>query len=199
MKRGFLRKSFRRAKSFVRKTVISMQPLEAKRISLQDFTISAKTTTAFDNPVTVELLICQETMDEEVEGNGTVGAQIPLYSKLVSLKTNLTLHSLTAGQTYRWLLVKNPDGDLSAANFMTHWHTSDDNSTAREVREHIISKGYLVAGDRTTPPLRIPYRRSTLKRLGSFREGDKLQLIIAQSGTVAASVTGFGTAYVRTN
>lgn len=179
-----------------------MGPIEAKRINFDNLAIPARSSVAYDNPLVIPLVICQETVDEEVESNGTNIAQVPLYSKIVGMKLNLQLfnNAATGGDRIRWALVKYPDGENLMADLSdTYWHNSDDNPTMREIRATTLSMGFTVASDRTARALNIFVRRKTLQRLGKLRENDRLALKLAVSGTGAAAISGFGTLYARMN
>lgn len=201
MARRFRRRgSMRRARSFIRRTVVNMGPIEAKRVIINDLAIPAQSAAAYDNPLTVQLLTCKETVDEELESNGSNIAEVPLYSKLVGMKMNFVIHGGTSGNIYRWMLFKNEDADVSLAGLQDDtFHTSNDTETFRHFRERTMAKGFFVASDKTATRLNLFVKRKTLKRLGNLRENDRITLVIAQDGGQAAALTGFGTLYVRLN
>lgn len=196
--RGRRRGGFRRARSFVRKTVSSMGPIIAKRVVLDAIAIPAKTSASFDNPVNIDLLVAQETEDEELESDGSSTAQVKPYSKLVGIKLNLACSTSTAG-VYRWMLHKKPDGEsLATSTLLTsRFHDSADDPTSRELRGLILAKGFFLATGDVRSRLNIFVRRKTLRRLGLMKEADKITLSIASSLGTADAVHGFGTLYVR--
>jgi hypothetical protein len=177
-----------------------MGPIEPKRILLDNVTIPAKTTTAFDNPIDIPLLVCQETTDEEKISDNTNTAQVPLYSKLVGLKGNFIIHNVSANERIRWMLTKWLDGEELVTNLTDAtglFHSSNDTPTARELRSLTLAKGFFVASDRLAGKLSFFVRKNTLHRLGSLRENDKIVLTIASSSTGSSSITGFGSLYCR--
>lgn len=181
-----------------------MGPIEAKRIILDALPIPDITSVAYDNPLAINLIVCQETVDEEVESNGTTIAEIPLYSRVVGMKLNLNVRSSVDDPlTLRWLLYKMPDGEvlistLADANF----HSSDDSPTQRELRGLTLAKGILMTNASSgVNRLQVFIKRETLKRLGRMRENDRLRLTIAANAaaTTQAAVSGMGTIYTRLN
>lgn len=177
-----------------------MGPIEAKRVILTNQAIAAKVTTDFDTPTTIGLLTTGETTDEELESNGTTIAEARNYSKVVGMKLNLVTHGWTTGTIVRWMLVKDVDNEGAITSLAdSFFHNSDDTPTARELRARTLAKGFFVASDKTASRVSIFVKRSTLKRLGSLREGDRLELVLAQSSTDNGKLTGFGTIYVRMN
>lgn len=172
----------------------------AKRFIANKFDIPDVSATDFDNPVAFSLAECLEAQDEELESDGTNIATVPLYSRLVSIKANLFV---TAGaQTFiRWVLLRNPDADLTASTIMTEFHTSDESSANRELRKNTLAKGYFaLASDRLQSRIPIFIRRKAIARVQSFRENDRLTLVLAKhaDGT-DADMSGFGTCYFKAN
>lgn len=198
-RRGGRRFNMRRARSFIRRTVVNMGPIEAKRVLLNDLAIPAQSAAPYDNALSIPLLVCQETVNEETESDGSNIAEVPLYSKLVGMKMNFMIHGGTSGNIYRWMLVKSIDNDTTAQNFMDAFHTSNDDEASRARRAQTMSKGFFVASDRTATRLNLFVRRKNLKRLGNLRENDRILLVIAQDGAQAAAISGFGTLYARLN
>lgn len=194
------RSNFRRARGFIRRTVSNMGPLEAKRVILDAVQIPARSAAAYDNPLTIGLLTCTETVDEELESDGTNIAQTTLYSKIAALKMQLMIHGLTAGDRVRWMLIKDIDNEGAPASLVdANFHGSNDTIDARELRAKTLAKGIHVGTDKTGSRLNLFVKRKTLHRLGSLRENDRIELVLAVSGTNVANITGFGTIYVRTN
>lgn len=203
MVRRFRRRrgGMRRARSFIRRTVANMGPIEAKRLVLDNVTIPARTASDYDNPLQIGLVVCQETVDEEVESTSATIAQVPLYSKVVGLKMNLMIHAAASTDRFRWMLYKRPDGEglITTGLVDAIFHSSDDAQNNRELRANTLAKGFFVGSDKTAGRLPLFVKRSTLKRLGNLRENDRIELIIAKSGASTANITGFGTTYVRLN
>lgn len=142
-------------------------------------------------------------MDETIVTDGTSIAQVPLYSKVVGLKMQLNIRgSVTTPPIVRWMLCKNPDGDYTAGNFMTAFQSAADDATTREIRGLTLAKGMVMLNE-SSGVSRLPVfvRRATLKRLGSLRENDRLELVLACSGAPATNPTlsGFGQIYCRLN
>lgn len=198
------RGSARRARSFVRRTVSSMGPIEAKRILLEGVTIADRTTNPYDNPTTVDLLVCQETVNEETESNGTTIAECPLYSKLVGMKLNLYIQgAVSEALNARFLLYKLPDGEsLTSTLEDAFFHSSDDTPVMRELRSVTLAKGIFHLNE-SQGATRIPIfvKRKTLRRLGKLRENDRIRLYVAIDGvaTTQPKIYGMGTLYVRMN
>lgn len=203
-RRSFRRRGgFRRARRFIRRTVAQMGPLEAKRILFHRLAIGdSDTAQQFDGTDTASrysFIVAQESVDEEVESNGTTIAEVRPYSKVVGIKTNFIVHGLSTSDTLRWMVVKDVDGERGVSN-LSVFHNSDDTQAARELRANTLAKGYMVGSDRTSARLPIFIKRSTLKRLGGLRENDKISLYLQAGGTSTSSLlTGFGTVYVRHN
>lgn len=201
-KRGRRRGGFRRARSFVRKTVVNMGTIHAKRVLWEGGIIPDITATPYDNPVSIDLLQCIETQAEEQISDGTVVADAPLYSKLVGVKLNLLVKGAVNDTTpMRWILYKSPDADITAATAMSNWHNSDDTSPAREMRANTLAKGMFIT-HASTGVTRVPIfiRRSTLKRLGKLKENDVIRFSIAAANAVTTQCTTYmwGTLYVKT-
>lgn len=142
-------------------------------------------------------------MDETLVSDGTNIAQVPLYSKLVSVKLNLAIRgSVSTPGVIRWMLVKNTDNDKTAAEFMTAFHNSADDAVSREIRALIYAKGFVMVNESSgVNHFRVFIRRQTLRRLSSMRENDRVQLILANSNAPATNPTlhGFGNLYFRLN
>lgn len=143
-------------------------------------------------------------MDEEVESDGAGAvADVPLYSKLMSLKANLILQS-SITCVVRWMLHKLPDGEelITDANRLTNtgFHSSDDTNPFREFRKMQVAKGFLVVpADKLAAPVRIFVRKQAWKRIAPMRENDVLRLDIAQSTNATVTLHGFGTLYAKAN
>lgn len=194
------RGSFRRARSFIRKTVSNMGPIEAKRILVNRLSIPAKTSADFDNPLRLVLLTTGETINEELISDGTNIAEAKVYSKLVGMKLRFSIQGLGSSSVLRWILMKEPDGeDLTSTLTDEFFHGSTDTPTNRELRANILSKGIFTGSDRTGAVLMPFVRRSTLKRLGNLRENDRISLVLAHNESSAMNITGMGTLYVRMN
>lgn len=181
-----------------------MGPIEAKRVILDGLTIPDISSVAYDNPLTIDLLRCTETVDEEVESNGTNIADCPLYSKFVGMKLNLMIRGTTDDElTLRWMLYKCPDGESLISSLQdSNFHSSNDIQNNRELRKMTLAKGmFLTNTSSGVNRMNVFVRRATLKRLGSLRENDIIRLQIAanSAATVQALVYGFGTLYVRMN
>lgn len=201
---SFGRSRFRKARTFVRKVVRQMGPIEAKRIILEAITIPDITTVPYDNPIAIDLIVCQETVDEEIETNGTNVAQVPLYSKIVGMKLNLFIRgAVDEPLTLRWMLYKMPDGETLITSLIdANFHSSDDNATQRELRGLTLAKGILLTNVSSgTNRLSVFVRRKTLQRLGALRENDRWRFILAANGsaTIQATISGMGTIYTRMN
>lgn len=198
----------RRARNFVRRTVSTMGPIEAKRVIFNAEDIPDYTSAAFDNPVKYDLLICQETVDEEVESDGSSIAQVPLYSRLVGMKMQMFIRgSVATPGVIRWMICKLPDGEdliTSIGSGLTDaaFHSSNDSPNMRELRATTLAKGMILTNE-SSGVTRFPafIRRQTLRRLGRLRENDKISLYLANSVQPATNPTlhGFGTLYCRLN
>lgn len=182
-----------------------MGPLEAKRVLMDAVAIPDITSVAYDNPIAMDLIVCQETVDEELESNGLANiAQVPLYSKLVGMKLHLQIRgSVDDPLTLRWMLYKMPDGESLITSLIdANFHSSDDNATQRELRGVTLAKGILLTNASSgVNRLSMFVRRMTLKRIGSLRENDKIRLLVAANvaATTQATISGFGNLYVRLN
>lgn len=172
----------------------------AKRILLDGLTIPAESAANYDNPLTVDLLECTETQDEEVESNGTAIADTPLYSRILAIRLNFSVAAGAANQTFRWILAKSPDNDIAGTAFNSDFHSSNDAQNSREIRKNIIAKG-LFTSNASSNVNRVPVfvRKKALARISPLREGDVLRFVISQNSGTAASLHGFGTIWVRAN
>lgn len=174
----------------------------AKRVNCTNLSIPDITSADFDNPLDVPLLECVETMDEEVESNGTNVADAPLYSKIVGLKLRGVIQGTASGvNLFRWRLFRSPDGDLSSAGAISNWMTSDDTPTARELRKNTLALGLAVSGaSSSVAHLNVFVRRKALRRVSTLSEGDTLRFAVAKdaAGTVGR-LELYGTIYVRAN
>lgn len=202
-KRSF-RNKFRRARTFVRKTVRQMGPIEVKRIILDDLSIPDISSVAYDNPLGITLIQANESVDEEVESNGSTIATARPYSKIVSMKLRLLIRgTVNDPLTIRWMLLKRPDGEVLITSLAdSSFHTSDDTATQREVRANTLAKGmFLTNSSSGISHLNVFIRRKTLLRLGSLRENDTWVLLLAANAaaTTQPKVSGMGAIYVRMN
>lgn len=177
----------------------------AKKVLVSKFSIPDITAADFDNAVEYDLLSGSEALDDTIESTGgtTAGtnvAQVPIYSKLTSLRLH-TFFQGQGGEQIRWMLCKNEVNNYSAQNFMDNFHNSDSNPTARDIRANILAKGITVVNnDRLTAPLSIFVKRKTLSRLSSFKENDKIQMVFAKDATnTTCTVTQWGNMYIRAN
>lgn len=194
------RGSFRRARSFVRRTVSSMGPIEAKRVLVTRLSIPAESAADFDNPLRLVLLTTGESVNEELISDGTNVAEAKMYSKLVAMKGSFTVNGLGTTSVCRWILMKEPDGeDLTSTLTDEFFHGSTDTPTNRELRANILAKGMFTGSDRTSAKINLWVKKKTLRRLGSLRENDRISLVIAHNEASAMTLTGFGTLYVRMN
>lgn len=191
----------RRARSLIMRTVARMGKIEAKRVNMMQLDIPDRTSTAWDNPVAYTLVTCIEAQDETLVSDGTNIATVPLYSKIVALKLQGYVRGAVASPcNIRWMLVKNPDQDITAATFMSSWHNSDDSTAAREVRANILAKGIWGTNESSgISRANIFVRRNTLRRLGSLRENDRITLILANDIAPATNptITLWGTVYAK--
>lgn len=142
-------------------------------------------------------------MDETLVSDGTNVANVPLYSKLVAFKAQLFVRgSVTTPGVIRWMLVKNTDNDRTASDWMTAFHNSSDDSASREARALIYAKGMMLVNESSgVTPIRVFIKNKTLKRLSSFRENDRLDLVLGNSNAPSTNPTlhGFGGSYWRLN
>lgn len=192
------RTNFRRARSIVR--AVSGITL-AKRMVFNNLTIPDVSAADFDNQLVVPLVECVESVDEEVESNGTAIADVPLYSRLTSMRTSFFIWS-GAATDIRWMLQKQPDGDtLTASLIDASFHGSDDTQNQREARKNTIAKGYFrVPSDRLQVPFRIFVKPKSWSRIAPMRENDRLVLLLAKSAEgTSASFNGFGTIWCKAN
>lgn len=198
------RVNFARARQVVR--AVSGRIINV-RVNVVKFSIPDVTSADFDNPVAYDLLVGAEAQAHEVEATGgtTAGTdvpQVPIYSKVVALRLQTMVHGSSAGgEIVRWQLARNPQNDLSAANFNTGWHTADDDVTNREVRKYQIAKGQLIVSpNNLQTPLNLFIKKKTLLRNGNIREGDRLKMVFSKDATgTTLSVTQWGTIWLRAN
>lgn len=197
------RGGFRRARRFVRRTVANMGLIHVNRVLCDELSIPAKTTNAWDNPLAISLIKCQETVDEEIEADGTNPTECYPGDSVVALKLKAWIHgNLTSASLLRWMIVKRPDGETLIANttsLITAFHSSNDTASDREWRANILAKGILnpSTGDAKSG-LNFFVKRKTLKRLlGYMRENDSCSLLIATNGASAHTITIMGGLYVR--
>lgn len=199
-RRSFRRRGgYRRARSFIRRTMHNSGRIEAKRILLNDFAPGANAT-PYTTITSVGLISCAESVDEEQEADGTTAPTCPLYSKVVSIKLNLSWDQMGAARRLRWMIYKDTDNESPVSSLADAiFHSSDDTPTMRELRKNTLAKGWVIPkADSLMGKLVIRIRRSTLRRLGSLRENDRIKLILAaNSSTSVGVVNGFGTLYVR--
>lgn len=195
------RRSFRRF-SRARRIVRAVSGITlSKRIVLDGVTIPAESAVNYDNPLKVSLLRCIEAQDEAVESDGTNIADAPLYSRLVKLRLQFGIRG-NAGQNFRWMLVKFPDGDDSITSLANNgqFHVSDETTSGREIRKNILSKGFFMLNSSALAgniPIRVS--RQALRRMGSLRETDVISFVIASDSSASASLHGFGTIWVKAN
>lgn len=200
----FKRRNFGRIVSRARPIVRAVTGVTlAKRIVFDGVSVPAISATAYDNPLIQDLVECTEAQDEEAETDTSGGiADVPLYSRLLSLKLNLFLQSSAAPGAIRarWLLYKKPDGESLVTNLAGFFHSSDDTPTLREIRKLTLAKGMLpLSNDNLANRLPIFVRRQAWQRASPMRENDKISLVVAQSSNATLTLSGFGTIYARAN
>lgn len=203
MVRRFRRRgNARRARSFVRRTVVNMGTIHAKRVLCEGLTVPDISATAYDNALSIPLLTCLEAQDEELESDGTNIATAPLYSKLVGMKMDIKVRgTVNDSNVIRWVLFKSPDNDITAQSMMDNFHNSDESTTARERRQNMLSKGYFLLNKSSgVSNLRIFVRKQTLRRLGKLKENDRIYLAMAMNAAATTNplVYIMGTLYVKT-
>lgn len=189
----------RRAKGLIRRIVAKMGPIEAKKFLFTDLSIPSDAGTDFSVKLSIPLIVAGDTVDEELESDGTNIAQVTNYSKLVGIKGQIRVTGMGTGTRVRWMLLKQPDGeDLVAGGLIdSAFHSSNDNPTNRELRATTLAKGILYESDKTSQPIPLFVKRKTLRRLGTLRESDRITLVLAQNTTDACEISGFGTLYAR--
>lgn len=177
----------------------------AKRIIFNDEVIPDVSAADFDNPLQINLAVCQEAQGEGTTTDGTNINTVPLYSKFVGLKVNLMVRdSSGAANTVRWMLHKLPDGEelITDANRLTDtgFHANTDDSTFRELRKCTLAKGIAYPdANRGQTGLRVFIKRDALKRNSLMREDDVIRLDLAKAATgTTCTLSGFGTMYFRT-
>lgn len=187
----------------------SMGTTLVKRGEFNQVTIPDVTSVDFDNPLTIDLLACQEGIEEEIESTGgttpgTDVAVVPVYSRLVSLKLQLAIVGATGTANFvRWVLFKSPDNDVSITSLANNnsWNASNDTQVARELRKYTMAKGFVITNPSSaTGFVRAFVRRSNMRRMGPFREGDRIKLVLAKdSAGTACTLSGMMNAYVKAN
>lgn len=188
----------RRARGLVRRIVSRMGRIEAKRFLFTDLSIPSDAGTDYNVPLNIPLVVAGDTVDEELESDGTNIAQVTNYSKIVGIKGQIVVDGMGTGTRIRWQLQKWPDGEeLGASLIDANFHSSNDTPTHREMRELTLAKGIIYASDRTAQRLPLFIKRKTLARLGTLRENDRIVLKLAQNTTDACEISGFGTLYAR--
>lgn len=194
------RVNFRRARRVVR--AVSGITI-AKRIILGGVTIPDITSVDWDNPLDVGLVVAGDTVDEELESDGTNVAQVPNYSRLTGMKLELKiLGSTSVTNVYRWYLYKKPDGESLRTSLQgVAFHSSDDTPTERELRKMCVAKGMAISNPSSAvTQLRVFVRRKAWARISPMRENDRLTLLIAKdAGGTTSLLHGFGTVYARAN
>lgn len=173
-----------------------------KRINIDKLAIPDITSADYDNPLTIDLIQGIEAQDEGQVSDGTIIADAPLYSKVFALHVRgFIAGSSAGGEQVRWILFKNPDGDITGAAAMADWHNSDEDSAARELRKNTLAKGVLrISSSNLGTPMKIFIKRRTLARLGRMNETDTIRLVLAKDATnTTLQLTMFGSIYLRTN
>lgn len=201
-RRSRFARTVRRARPIVRAaTGITL----SKRLLLAGVSIPDVTTVDWDNPLKIQLIKAQESMDEEQEADGTNPAQVPLYSRLIGMRFNLKVVGPgSSSVVHRWILHKKPDGEdliSDATRLLSAFHSSDDTQAQREFRKFTVAKGMLITNQASgVTPLGIFVKKAAMKRISPFRENDILQLDIAKDATgISSTIHGFGTMWVRAN
>lgn len=177
----------------------------AKRVLLDSINIADVTSTNYDNPTTFDLLACVASQAEGVESTGgsTAGTDVataPIYSRITALRLNFYVKS-GASTDIRYMVFKSPDNDITGAQAMAAFHSSDDTQAVRELRKCTIAKGFFgISSDRLQNKVPIFVKRQALARIAPLREDDRLKFVIAKhaDGTTA-TLNGFGTIYVKAN
>lgn len=181
-----------------------MGPIEVKRIQLDDLSVPDISAVSYDNALSIPLIVAQESVDEEIESDGTSIAQCRPYSKIVGFRLQLFIRFTGADPiTIRWMLEKQPDGEaLHTGLDDTIFHSSNDTPTNREIRKNTLAKGIVLSNlSSGVSRLNVFVRRTTMKRLGALRENDRWRLLLTMNTSVTTQpkVFGIGQLYVRMN
>lgn len=163
--------------------------------------INDGTTIDYDTPTFLPLLVCQESINEETESDGTNVAETTIGSRIVALRLNFIINA--SGQAgYRWMLIRDQDNDLEA-NITSlgtggFFNSANQSPTQAAINRNILAKGqFRIMGDGLTARIPIFVRKKTLQRCGNLKENDRLKLIIAASNAgVTHALSGFGNIYV---
>lgn len=176
-----------------------------KRVLVHRSSIADITSVDFDNPTNLTLLSCAEAQTESDVSDGSAVADVPLYSRITSLKLRAWVEgSTSASIMHRWVIYKSPDGDLTAstlANGGGFFHDSVETATAREMRKNILAKGILITNPSTALTIsNIFVSRAALRRIRSLREDDSIKFAIAKAAEgTTTTVTLMGQFYVKAN
>lgn len=174
-----------------------------KRVILDQVNIADVTSVSYDNPTNIGLCVAEESIEEEIESNGTTIAECPIYSRLLSMKLDLIFRGSTSvSNLVRWMIMKRPDGEALVTSLAdAQFHTSDDTPTQREVRSLTLAKGIIAINPSTaTTSKRIFISRDAIRRVGRMNEQDRLELIVAKDAAgTTCDISGMGNLYFRAN
>lgn len=171
-----------------------------RRILFDQVAVNDVTSVSYDNATTIGLLKCGETNDDELVADGTNIPDAPLFSQVVAIKLQLVYDAASA-TTLRWVLWRDVDNEGLITSLATQFHSSSDSPAIREINKNIIAKGiFRVPASGLMTNKTVFVRKKTLRRLGSLREGDRIELMVAKAAEgTSGTVSGFGTIYVRVN
>lgn len=178
-----------------------------KRMLLPGLTIPDVTTNDWDNELTVTLARADSSPADDSEtliADGTLIPIVPPHSRLTGVRLDFKVIGATSVvNVYRWMLVKNPDGDVIVSDLSDsggQFHHSAATPSGREQRKYIIAKGIFLTNPNTAVgSLRIPVSRGAMRRINPFRPDDTLVFHIAKDTAGTTSILhGMGQLYFRT-
>lgn len=158
------------------------------KIRMLNQTITEASETPFN------LLTCDDDPDYDVLTNGTTVAEIQPGAQIIAIQLHMTIYGLVATRLVEWLIGRDPDGAITAANFtVANVYTPDLTVTNALLKKNAWSVGHVVANDRTGFDLNINIPGKLLARAGRMNDGDVIRINFTDDG----AGTGNGILYMR--
>lgn len=129
------------------------------------------------------LLTCDDDPDYDLTSNlSSTTAECQPGARIIALQLHMTIVAV-AGRTVEWMLMKDPDGAITAANTtLANLYTADVSTTTAMIRKNTVAVGHILAGDRTAFDKSLNVPGKALRRISLMADGDILRLSFADNG-----------------
>lgn len=175
-------------RAFNRAVRAAIMPKYVYRMRFLAFTITQGTDTV------LPLLICDDDPDYNQLIDGTTAAEVAPGSRILALQLHFQVVLGSDNEIVEWVLMKNPDNDLSTAeSSIAALYTQDVSAETRTIRKNAIAAGHFIMdSNHGTPEVRVNVSRKALARVGPIQDTDRLNMVFTMT-----AATGNTTLYGR--